>query len=44
MEHILKKRGDRIYQEYDSAMAVVIQPRSAKASAVKVFHVSGDED
>ena len=36
IEHILKKHGERIRREYDSAMSVVIQPASSKAAKVKV--------
>ena len=36
IEHILKKHGERIKREYDSAMSVVIQPSSSKAAKVKV--------
>jgi hypothetical protein len=36
IEHILKKHGERIKMEYDSAMSVVIQPSSSKAAKVKV--------
>lgn len=36
IEHILKKHGERIRREYDSAMSVVIQPSSSKAAKVKV--------
>lgn len=36
IEHILKKHGERIRREYDSAMSVVILPASAKAAKVKV--------
>jgi hypothetical protein len=36
IEHILKKYGERIRREYDSAMSVVIQPASSKAAKVKV--------
>ena len=36
IELILKKHGERIRREYDSAMSVVIQPASSKAAKVKV--------
>jgi hypothetical protein len=35
IEHILKKHGERIRQEYDSAMSVVIES-SSKSAKVKV--------
>jgi len=37
IEHILQKHGDRVRQEYDSIMSVVIQPPSSKAGKVKVY-------
>jgi hypothetical protein len=37
VESILKKHGERIRQEYDSAMSVVIQSSRAKAGKVKVL-------
>ena len=37
IENILQKHGERVRQEYDSIMSVVIQPSSAsKAGRVKV--------
>ena len=39
LESILKKHGDRVRQEYDSAMAVVIQPSTSKTAKVKVFYL-----
>jgi hypothetical protein len=36
IETILRKHGDRIRQEYDSIMSVVIQPSSSKTAKVKV--------
>jgi hypothetical protein len=36
IESILKKHGDRVRQEYDSAMSVVIQPSTSKTAKVKV--------
>lgn len=36
IESILKKHGGRVRQEYDSAMAVVIQPSVSKTAKVKV--------
>jgi hypothetical protein len=37
IESILKKHGDRVRQEYDSAMSVVIQPSTSKTAKVKVI-------
>ena len=37
VESILKKHGERVRQEYDSAMSVVIQAKRTKAGKVKVL-------
>lgn len=37
IETILKNQGDRVRQEYDSAMSVVIQPSTSKTAKIKVI-------
>jgi len=37
IKSLLKKQGDRVRREYDSAMSVVIQPPNSKTAKVKVI-------